>query len=468
MHRTETSTKLPINLGIIHFIGIGGIGMSGIAKLLVNLGYKVTGSDVKESSIIIQLRALGISVWLGHEAGNIAEAAIVVISSAIKEDNIELKEARHRMIPVVKRFEMLAELMRLKSNVAVAGTHGKTTTTSMIAAVLEAGSLDPTVINGGIIQAYGSNARLGSGDWMVVEADESDGTLVNIPATVAVVTNLDPEHLEYYGNFQMLRKTFLEFISQVPFYGVGICCLDHPVVRQLVAMTRDKRILTYGFVKDADYVIKKLEYTKENAHFEIHNRFNNDLLKLELPMFGDHNISNAAAAVVVALHLNVSHGNIKKALKSFKGVKRRFTKICSWSGIDIIDDYAHHPVEIKAVLSAARQYSAGRVLVVHQPHRFTRLNSLMDDFVTCFDEADLVGITPVFSAGEKPIKGADANILISRINRHNDKAKIIENESGLLEFLCCNGKPGDIFLCLGAGSISQWANNLPSLLPPEA
>ncbi|MED5532052.1 MAG: UDP-N-acetylmuramate--L-alanine ligase, partial [Pseudomonadota bacterium] len=346
MQSKVADTKLPRDLGPIHFIGIGGIGMSGIAELLLNLGYTVSGSDLKNTQIIERLRGLGVTIQVGHNSSNITHAAIVVISSAINRDNIELIEARKRSIPVVRRSEMLAELMRLRSNIAIAGTHGKTTTTSMVAAVLEAGELDPTVINGGIIQAYGSNARLGAGDWMVVEADESDGTLVKIPTTIAVVTNLDPEHLEYYGSFNDLKETFLEFLDNIPFYGVGICCLDHPIVRSLISQTRDRRILTYGFNDRADFAIRDLNYSDQKAYFDIYIKSQESKIALELPMYGDHNVSNATVAIAVASHLKISSSAMVNGLKNFKGVKRRFTKVCRWNGIDIIDDYAHHPVEI--------------------------------------------------------------------------------------------------------------------------
>ena len=465
--QSKVKTKFPLDIGLIHFIGIGGIGMSGIAELLFNLGYEVSGSDIKNTQIIARLEGLGIKIHLGHRNQNLSDAKIVVVSSAINDENIELIEARCRSIPVVRRSEMLAELMRLKSNVAIAGTHGKTTTTSMVAAVLDAGKLDPTVVNGGIIQAYGSNARLGKGDWMIVEADESDGTLIRIPITIGVVTNLDPEHLEHYGTFDHLKKTFLKFLENIPFYGVGICCLDHPVVRNLISQSRDRRILTYGFHEEADFVIKNLHYSKRKAHFNIFDRSRFRKIVLELPMYGNHNVSNAAAAVSVGLHLNVTTEKIRYALKNFKGVKRRFTKICTWKNIEIIDDYAHHPVEISAVLSAARQYSSGRVIAIHQPHRYTRLESLMDDFCMCFDEADIVGITPVYAAGELPLQGVNSHALISRLNKVGDNAFPIEDEIGLRDFLVYHGKPGDIFVCLGAGSISQWVNRLPELLKME-
>ena len=460
----KIKTKLPLDLGKIHFIGIGGIGMSGIAELIYNLGYKVSGSDLKKTPITNRLTQMGIDIKIGHNINNVEEAEIVVISSAVSLNNIELKESRRKKIPIVRRSEMLAELMRLNSNIAIAGTHGKTTTTSMVAAILESGMYDPTVVNGGIIQAYGSNARLGKGDWMVVEADESDGTLLDIPSTISIVTNLDPEHLDYYGSFAALKRTFQKFLTKIPFYGAAICFIDHPEIKKLILKIKDRRILTYGFGLEADFQIVDLEYKKNKASFLIYHKKNNKKFKFELPMYGDHNVANAAAAITVGLHLKIPVVDIRKGLKNFKGVKRRFTKVCSWNGIDIIDDYAHHPVEILAVLSAARKYASGRVIAVHQPHRFSRLKSLMNDFSRCFDEADIVGITPVYEAGEKPIKGINSEKLISLLNNRSIVASIIDNEHELKKFLKRNGKPGDIFICLGAGSISQWVNKLPNLL----
>ena len=460
----KINTKLPIDLGKMHFIGIGGIGMSGIAELIHNLGYDVSGSDLKNTPIVDRLIKLGIEVRIGHNIENIKETAIVVISSAVGPKNIELIEARKNNIPVVRRSEILAELMRLKSNIAVAGTHGKTTTTSMVAAVLEAGMFDPTVVNGGIIQAYGSNARLGKGDWMVVEADESDGTLTKIPSTISIVTNLNPEHLDHYGSFSALKKTFLEFLNKIPFYGVAICFIDHPEVKKLVFKIKDRRILTYGFSSEADFQIRNLKYSKNKAMFDIFKKKDKENYSFELPMYGDHNVANAAAAVTVALHLKIPIVNITKGLKNFKGVKRRFTKVCNWNGIEIIDDYAHHPVEIISVLSAARKYANGKIIAIHQPHRYSRLKNLMNDFSKCFDEADIVGITPVYEAGEKPIKGINSEKLISLLRKRSVNALLINNENELKQLLIKTAKRGDIFVCLGAGSISQWVNKLPYIL----
>ena len=394
-------TKLPINIGAIHFVGIGGIGMSGIAEVLLNLNYQVQGSDIKKSAITERLEKLGINIFYEHDALNLKKAAVVVISTAVKETNPELVEARNTGLPIVKRSEMLAELMRLNSNIAIAGTHGKTTTTTLVATLLDGGGLDPTVINGGIIHAYGSNARLGKGDWMVVEADESDGTFNRLPATLAVVTNIDPEHLDHWGNFEMLRKGFFDFVSNIPFYGVAFCCTDHPEVQALVGKVSDRRIITYGFNAQADVRAVNVNFIDGVSYFDVFLRKENITLeRLSLPMPGNHNISNSLAAVAIARHLDIDVKSIKKSLSLFKGVNRRFTQVAEVNGIKIIDDYGHHPVEISAVLNAARQTATGKVFAIHQPHRYTRLNSLFEDFCSCFNEADFVGIMEVYSAGE--------------------------------------------------------------------
>jgi UDP-N-acetylmuramate--alanine ligase len=383
-------TEFSTNIGKIHFSGIGGIGMSGIAEVMMNLGYQVQGSDLKESAIIERLRRLGAEVFIGQRAENIGTAKVMVVSSAIKADNPELIEARARMIPVVRRAEMLAELMRLKHNVAVAGTHGKTTTTSLVAAILDAGEIDPTVINGGIIQSYGSNARMGKGDWLVAEADESDGTFVRLPATIGVITNIDPEHMDHYGNLDALREAFVRFGMNIPFYGALICCIDHPEVQALIGRLTDRRIVTYGFSPQADIRVEGLQYENGYACFDAHIRSRRTgeqrcITDLQLPLPGDHNVSNALAAIGVARELKISDDAIRKALKNFSGVKRRFTHVGEWNGITLIDDYGHHPVEIEAVLKAARQSRPhGRVIAVHQPHRYTRLQSLFADFCGCF------------------------------------------------------------------------------------
>jgi UDP-N-acetylmuramate--alanine ligase len=459
-------TKLPTDVGPIHFVGIGGIGMSGIAEVLLNLGYVVQGSDLKSSKITDRLEVLGAQIFVGQKSENLEGAAVIVISSAIKSGNVELDGARALGLPVVRRAEMLAELMRLKSNVAIAGTHGKTTTTTMVATLLDAGGLDPTVINGGIIHAYGSNARMGQGEWMVVEADESDGTFNRLPATIGVVTNIDPEHMEHWGDFDTLRQGFLNFVSNIPFYGLAVCCSDHPEVQILVGKISDRRVITYGFNAQADVRAANLTYQRGIAHFDV-------LLQTEghgiencrLPMPGDHNVLNALAAVAVARHLGMKVDQIRGALAGFKGVNRRFTKVGEVNGVTIIDDYGHHPVEISAVLKAARQASDGRVIAVHQPHRYSRLHSLFDDFCSCFNDADVVAIAEVFSAGEDPIEGVSRDDLVAGLVRHGHRnAHAIVSEDDLERLIREQTKSGDIVVCLGAGTISAWANGLSARL----
>jgi UDP-N-acetylmuramate--alanine ligase len=459
-------TKLPINIGAIHFVGIGGIGMSGIAEVLLNLNYKVQGSDIKKSPITERLEKLGLKIFYEHDSSNLKKAAVVVISSAVSKTNPELLEARKKGIPIVKRSEMLAELMRLNSNIAIAGTHGKTTTTTLVATLLDGGGLDPTVINGGIIHAYGSNARLGKGDWMVVEADESDGTFNRLPATLAVVTNIDPEHLDHWGNFEMLRKGFFDFVSNIPFYGVAFCCTDHPEVQALVGKVSDRRIITYGFNTQADVRAVNVNFIDGVSYFDVSLRKENITLeRLSLPMPGNHNISNSLAAVAIARHLDIDVKSIKKSLSLFKGVNRRFTQVAEVNGIKIIDDYGHHPVEISAVLNAARQTATGKVFAIHQPHRYTRLNSLFEDFCSCFNEADFVGIMEVYSAGEAPIDGASSSDLVNGLVRHGHRNVFsIENEDDLETLIRRKATSGDIVICLGAGTISVWANNLSARL----
>jgi UDP-N-acetylmuramate--alanine ligase len=459
-------TKLPINIDAIHFVGIGGIGMSGIAEVLLNLNYKVQGSDIKKSPITERLEKLGLKIFYKHDASNLKKAAVVVISTAVSESNPELVEARNKGIPIVKRSEMLAELMRLNSNIAIAGTHGKTTTTTLVATLLDGGGLDPTVINGGIIHAYGSNARLGQGDWMVVEADESDGTFNRLPATLAVVTNIDPEHLDHWGDFEMLRKGFFDFVSNIPFYGAAFCCTDHPEVQALVGKVTDRRIITYGFNAQADVRAVNITFKDGVSYFDVHLQKENIILEcLSLPMPGNHNISNSLAAIAIARHLQIDYKSIKKSLSLFKGVNRRFTQVAELNGIKIIDDYAHHPVEISAVLRAARQTAKGKVFAIHQPHRYTRLNSLFEDFCSCFNEADFVGVMEVYSAGETPINGASRSDLVNGLVRHGHRNVFsIDNEENLEILIKRQVKSGDIIVFLGAGTISVWANNLPSRL----
>ncbi len=467
------ATKLPREIGPIHFIGMGGIGMSGIAEVLMTQGFSVQGSDAKASKITDRLVELGATFFEGQRAENIGEAAVVVISSAIKPGNPELEEARKRGLPVVRRAEMLAELMRLRSNIAIAGTHGKTTTTTMVATLLDKGNFDPTVINGGIIHAYGSNARAGAGEWMVVEADESDGSFNRLPATIAIVTNIDPEHMEHWGTIENLRKGFYDFVSNIPFYGLAVCCTDHPEVQALVGRVNDRRVVTFGFNAQADVRAVNLSYVKGVAHFDIQLRGEGEGAVIEgctLPMPGDHNVSNALAAVAVARHLGMKKEEIREALAGFGGVNRRFTKVGEvLGGVAIIDDYGHHPVEIAAVLKAARQAVAGtpgaRVIAAHQPHRYTRLHNLFEDFCTCFNEADVVAIADVYAAGEEPIAGASRDDLVAGLIRHGHRhARAILSEEDLARLVREQARPGDIVVCLGAGTISAWANALPARL----
>jgi len=460
------ATKLPTEMGPVHFVGIGGIGMSGIAEVLLDHGYTVQGSDLKASKITDRLAKLGATIFEGQRAENLENAEVVVISSAIKPGNPELDAARLQGLPVVRRAEMLAELMRLKSNIAVAGTHGKTTTTTMVATLLDAGGIDPTVINGGIIHAYGSNARMGQGEWMVVEADESDGTFNRLPATIAIVTNIDPEHMEHWGTIENLRQGFLNFVSNIPFYGLAVCCTDHAEVQALVGKITDRRVVTYGLNAQADVRAINVSYKNGQAHFDV--ALQPDDMVIEgcvLPMPGDHNVSNALAAVAVARHLGMKAAEIRDALAKFGGVNRRFTKVGEVNGVTIIDDYGHHPVEIAAALKAARQSTEGRVIAVHQPHRYSRLHDLFDDFCACFNDADIVGISEVYAAGEDPIPGASRDDLVAGLIRHGHRhALAIKSEAELEKLVREQAKPGDMLMCLGAGTISAWANALPEKL----
>lgn len=462
----NAATKLPIELGPVHFVGIGGIGMSGIAEVLLNHGYSVQGSDLKASKITDRLVAMGAKVFIGQKAENLEQAEVIVISSAIKPGNPELDAARARGLPVVRRAEMLGELMRLKSNVAVAGTHGKTTTTTMVATLLDAGGLDPTVVNGGIIHAYGSNARMGQGEWMVVEADESDGTFNRLPATIAIVTNIDPEHMEHWGTEENLHRGFYDFVSNIPFYGLAVCCTDDADVQTLVGKITDRRVVTFGFNAQADVRAVNLTYENGIAHFDIALQAEGKVIEdCVLPMPGNHNVSNALSAVAVARHLGMSRDGIRAALAGFKGVNRRFTKVGEVDGVTIIDDYGHHPTEIAAVLKAARQATVGRVIAVHQPHRYSRLSHHFEAFCACFNDADVVAIAEVFGAGEEPIKGASRDDLVAGLVRHGHRQAVaLENEDGLLALVRDNAKPGDMVVCLGAGTISGWANALPDRL----
>ncbi|HEY0236656.1 MAG TPA: UDP-N-acetylmuramate--L-alanine ligase [Afipia sp.] len=462
--------RLPREIGPIHFVGIGGIGMSGIAEVLCNLGYTVQGSDASENANVARLRDKGIKVAIGHSADNVTGADVLVVSTAIKRDNPELVAARGLRIPVVRRAEMLAELMRLKSCIAIAGTHGKTTTTSMVATLLDAGNLDPTVINGGIINAYGTNARLGAGDWMVVEADESDGTFLKLPADVAIVTNVDPEHLDHFKTFEAVQDAFRSFVESVPFYGFAVMCIDHPVVQALVGKIEDRRIITYGENPQADVRLAHLEPFTGGSKFkvEFRNRATDgahEIADLMLPMPGRHNALNATAAIAVAHEIGISDDAIRKALAGFGGVKRRFTKTGEWNGVTIIDDYGHHPVEIAAVLKAARDSTKGRVIAVVQPHRYTRLQSLFEEFCTCFNDADAVIVADVYPAGEAPIEGVDRDHFVLGLRAHGHREVIpLPGADSLAPLVRDIAKPDDFVVCLGAGNITQWAYALPGEL----
>ncbi|MGJ4905903.1 UDP-N-acetylmuramate--L-alanine ligase [Bradyrhizobium sp. HKCCYLS2058] len=462
--------RLPREIGPIHFVGIGGIGMSGIAEVLCNLGYTVQGSDASDNANVARLREKGITVSVGHKAENVAGADVVVVSTAIKRDNPELMAARAQRIPVVRRAEMLAELMRLKSCVAIAGTHGKTTTTSMVAALLDAGGLDPTVINGGIINAYGTNARLGAGEWMVVEADESDGTFLKLPADVAIVTNVDPEHLDHFKTFEAVQDAFRAFVENVPFYGFAVMCIDHPVVQALVGKIEDRRIITYGVNPQADVRLVDLAPMGGGSSFKVVFRDRksgetHEIADIALPMPGRHNASNATAAIAVARELGLSDEAIRKAIAGFGGVKRRFTRTGEWNGVTVIDDYGHHPVEIAAVLKAARESTNGKVVAVVQPHRYTRLQSLFEEFCTCFNDADAVVVADVYPAGEAPIEGIDRDHFVLGLRAHGHRDVVpLPKAADLARIVKDLAKPGDLVVCLGAGNITQWAYALPGEL----
>ncbi|EXS68648.1 UDP-N-acetylmuramate--L-alanine ligase [Sphingobium sp. Ant17] len=457
------------DIGTIHFIGIGGIGMSGIAEVMHNLGYDVQGSDVAEGYVVEGLRAKGIRVMIGHKAENLGDAAVVVTSTAIKRGNPEVELALETRVPVIRRAEMLAELMRLKSTVAVAGTHGKTTTTSMVAALLDAGGVDPTVINGGIINSYGSNARLGNSDWMVVEADESDGSFLRLDGTIAVVTNIDPEHLDHYGDFDRVKDAFVEFVGNVPFYGAALLCLDHPEVQAILPRVQDRRIVTYGFSAQADIRGDNVVSFPGGNRFDIQVRERDGSTRkiegIEMPMPGRHNVLNAMAAIGVALHMGIDDATIQTGFAKFGGVKRRFTKVgeiaVGGGSAIVIDDYGHHPVEIKAVLAAAREGAQGRVIAVVQPHRFTRLRDLMDDFQQAFNDADMVYATPVYTAGEQPIEGVDSAALVAGLKRRGHRhASTVADMDELVDAIAADIQPDDMIVCLGAGDITKWAAGL--------
>ncbi len=467
-------TALPLDIGGIHFVGVGGMGMSGIAEVMHNLGYEVQGSDIAESANVRRLKALGIPVVIGHAAENLGAAQVIVTSTAVNPDNVEVVAARAAMLPIVRRAEMLAELMRLKWSIAVGGTHGKTTVTSLIAALLEAAQFDPTVINGGIINAYGTNARLGAGKWMVVEADESDGTFVKLPATIAVVTNIDPEHLDFYGNFDAERAAFQAFVENIPFYGFAAMCIDHAEVQAMIARISDRKLVTYGLSPLADVRGINLRGEAGGTVFDVvhTDRVGGRVWTFEgvrLPMPGPHNVQNALAAITVARELGLDETVVRRALREFKGVKRRFTRTGEGAGITVIDDYGHHPVEIAAVLTAARSITEGALIAVVQPHRFTRLRDLLEDFCTCFNEADVVVVAQVYPAGEEPIEGIHRDRLIEGVRAHGHRKVVpLERPEELAAIIAGLARSGDMVVCLGAGSITNWAQTLPAELEAQA
>jgi UDP-N-acetylmuramate--alanine ligase len=461
---------LPLEIGVLHFVGIGGIGMSGIAEILHNLGYQVQGSDLAESANVKRLREVGVSVAVGHAAENIGEAAVVVVSSAVKADNPEVAAARARQIPIVRRAEMLAELMRLKWSVAVGGTHGKTTTTSLVAALLDSAGFDPTVINGGIINNYGTNARLGTGDWMVVEADESDGTFTKLPATIAIVTNMDPEHLDFYGSVEAMNRAYEQFVENIPFYGFAVLCLDHPVVQAMIGRINDRRIVTYGLSPQADVRALDIAVDTKGASYDVLISARGQgperaIRGLRLPMMGQHNVQNSLAAIAVAHEMGAQDEVIRRALAGFGGVKRRFTRTGEVDGITVIDDYGHHPVEIAAVLRAARAATSGKVIAVVQPHRYTRLANLFEEFCTCFNDADRVIVAEVYPAGEPPIEGVGRDALVEGLIGHGHRhVSALPDASELARMVGQFAHSGDLVVCLGAGNITQWAQALPAEL----
>ena len=464
---------IPKNTGPLHFVGIGGIGMSGIAEVLDALNYTVQGSDISDSPNVQRLREKGMDVFIGHEAKNITDdLSAVVISSAIKDTNPEVVAARELGIPVVRRADMLAELMRFKRSIAIGGTHGKTTTTSIVGTMLEVADFDPTVVNGGIINKYGTNTRLGHGEWMVVESDESDGSFTRLPAAIVVVTNIDPEHMEHYGDFDVLRDAFRQFVNNIPFYGYAVLCTDHPEVQALQANITDRKIITYGFNPQAEVRGVNVRMTPEGSTFDVEVSSSltggeeKVLRDVFLPMIGQHNVQNALSAIAIAVRQDIPDALIKKALSEFGGVKRRFTKTGEVNGITIIDDYGHHPVEISAVLKSARtavEKTGGKIHAVMQPHRYSRLQDLMDDFCKCFHDADSVLVADVYAASEQPIEGVDKEALVEGIRKYGHKnANVLNSPSELAELMSNRAEEGDFIIFLGAGDITKWAYALPS------
>jgi UDP-N-acetylmuramate--alanine ligase len=470
--KTSSHFSPMLEAGIVHFIGIGGIGMSGIAEILHNLGYKVQGSDASDNYNVKRLRDKGIKVMVGHKAENLGDASVVVISSAIKRDNPEVAAARAALLPVVRRAEMLGELMRLKRAVAVGGTHGKTTTTSMVATIFDAAGLDPTVINGGIINAYGTNARLGEGDWMVVESDESDGSFMKLPATIAIVTNIDPEHMDHYQDFDAVRRAYDTFVQNVPFYGFAVLCADHPEVQAMVARIEDRKIITYGFSPQADVRAINVEAKPEGMRYDvvITDRKHDTTRTIEgffLSAVGMHNVQNSLAAIATGHQLGFSDAVLRMAMSKFEGVKRRFTRTGNVNGITIVDDYGHHPVEIAATLKAGQlaKGEKGKIIAVVQPHRYTRLSSLFPEFCKCFNDADTVIVADVYPAGEQPIEGANKDALVAGLKAHGHRnVHALSDPKDLAQLVSTLAEPGDYVICLGAGSISAWAYALPDEL----
>ena len=461
-------TALPLTIGTIHFIGIGGIGMSGIAEILFSLGYQVQGSDITENNNVKRLRKLGIQISTPQDASNINKVAFVIVSTAIKPDNIELEEAKRQFLPIVHRAEMLGELMRLRWSIAIAGTHGKTTTTSLVATILETAGYDPTVVNGGIIQGWGSNARLGLGDWMVVEADESDGSFSKLNPTVAVVTNIDPEHLDYHGSYENLERAFANFVGTIPFYGFASVCIDHPSVQRLLPTIMDRRIITFGLASNADVRASNVHSKDRKMVFDLQLSdriagFEKQTATLHFPMLGEHNIQNCLAAISVCLEMGINITTIEKALADFNGVARRFDYKGCEAGITIIDDYGHHPVEIKAALSAARLYcGTGKVIAVVQPHRYSRVRDLFSDFCACFNNADIIIVADIYAAGEAPLQGYEKEDLVRGLHEFGHRnAMILDHQDNLAHMIYEYGHAGDLVVCLGAGTITSWAAALP-------
>ena len=469
---TNRSHFSPKSVGTLHFVGIGGIGMSGIAEILHNLGYKVQGSDLSDNANVKRLRDKGIRVMIGHVAENIIEANVLVVSSAVKRDNPELAAARAAFLPVVRRAEMLGELMRLKWSVAVGGTHGKTTTTSMIATLFDAAGTDPTVINGGIINAYGTNARLGEGEWMIVESDESDGSFTKLPATIAIVTNIDPEHMDHYEDFAAVRRAYDSFVQNIPFYGFAVLCVDHPEVQEMISRVQDRKIVTYGFSPQADIRAVNVEGRADGTRYDVvvTDRKTETSRTIEgffLSVIGRHNVQNSLAAIAVGLQLDFSDQVLRSAFAKFEGVKRRFTRTGTVNGITIVDDYGHHPVEIAATLMATQQAKGeqGKIIAVMQPHRYSRLSSLFADFCKCFNDADVVIVTDVYAAGESPVEGASRDALVEGLRAHGHRSVHALNAPAELAGMIADiAEPNDFVICLGAGTISAWAYALPDEL----